>query len=648
MAAAPLEWRLTQAMPLGLGSSSHGLTAPGGRGVAVQLSRQVSRARVGNLDFEIHVSDVVGLDGRLLHQQVVLQAVQQDQEREMLQYISEAEEEGLSQGPSQSSSAAAGHSASLQHAPPPLALRLSGPLHTHVQGSPTISGSHRAALLSPFQFHHHASLKSPQHSQSHHTPLQSAPSLLRHSLSRTPSLGWSAFLPSFGSNDLATPAPGLALTRTPTLQRTLSVARRSFLRMSSTLGRTASMCMRSGAGSPVQSHALAAAPSLAGAVGVVAMLQHAWETAAQRAAADAALTSTTLLSTGRVMEEAGGALSGALLSLVEVSTTLDTVTHTLHVAGAADAAGAVHTVVGAVSAAGAALSAAGGALQAVGRWGLQHAGAADSGTREVVHTVEAVKGAVESVDGAVQSFGSVVSTLGGMAGAATGATGGAATAGAAAAAAAASSAVSAAAQAAAVSAAHAATVTTAAAAASNAAAVAATSSSAAGAGNLLPALPGLAAVGQVMGTAGALKAAVDTVPSAVGGLVEGLHQAADALHATSEALNKLEHDSLQAAADKMRSCSKVLRSAGGRIQRAQDAASTAINAISQHTAAEVGVSVGTLAKGGQVSMASLRVRVGEVVSDHATRLVRQLHSLVTRWSERSEGSLDPALSLRSP
>lgn len=46
-AAANVQWRLTQATPLGMGISPHGLCTRGGRGAALQFSRPSTRLRVG-------------------------------------------------------------------------------------------------------------------------------------------------------------------------------------------------------------------------------------------------------------------------------------------------------------------------------------------------------------------------------------------------------------------------------------------------------------------------------------------------------------------------------------------------------------------------------------------------------------------------
>lgn len=58
----------SQALPLG--TAPLGLTAPGGRGTGIQISRGVAHVRAGPLSLQICVSDTVDLQGNLQNSQV--------------------------------------------------------------------------------------------------------------------------------------------------------------------------------------------------------------------------------------------------------------------------------------------------------------------------------------------------------------------------------------------------------------------------------------------------------------------------------------------------------------------------------------------------------------------------------------------------
>lgn len=617
------------------------------------------------MDFEISVSDVVGLDGVLLHQQVVLQAVQQEQERKMLQYISECSEDGSSSlsascdGSFGSSTASSG--------PSPVSLRSISVCQVVADQSPACKAAAEPCAASPTAARRHVMFSVPEDGQqadkqdqvspsSRHTSFTSPNS--RRALSREPSIGFGAFVPSFGCSPWLSFSRKGSVMRSGTLARSPPLepaahqqpsmarqptsvykrgaapsfghmgtsARLPTLRMS-TLGRQASMSVQGGACSAVQHQTLTAAPSLSGTVGVVAMLQRAWQTAAQRTAADTAVLSTTLLSTGRAMEEAGGALTGAIVTLAELSTVVDAVAHTIHAAGAVEAAGALHTAVATASAAGAALAAAGGALQAVGRWGLLPAGLVDSSPEVVLETVDTLVESIDHMDEVTQCLGTVASVVGGMASSVAGPAGGHV---AAAAAAAAAGAAGAAAASAVTSAAL-----TAASAAGDAATAAAAASSFSGVLHAAGGLP-IPGADSLVGTIKALKSATDIVPKAVSGLVDGLHNVADVMHAAGEVLASAEHENLQAVADSMQGAGSALRSAGRRIQRAQDAAGAAVATVTQRTTSELASAVDELSKGGEVSVDAVREAVRGVVADSMARLTSQLHMLAVASSHRLE------------
>mmetsp|Transcript_37533 Transcript_37533/g.83553 ORF Transcript_37533/g.83553 Transcript_37533/m.83553 type:complete len:696 (-) Transcript_37533:886-2973(-) len=631
MAMGPvLEWRLTQALPLGLGSASHGFTAPGGRGVALQLKRQATRAKVGPLNLEICVSDVVGLDGQLLHQQVVLQALSEAASELGAPWEVEPEfsRSELSTILEQQASRPRADPADAESCPHQQREQMGQ--HSSVPGDDD--------MVSAFQVHSlpDATLSSPSGTpQAHTLSLISAPSLTRkHS-----GVGWLSFLPPLRMSLTGSP---MMLSRTGSL----IMKRHPLMRISST-GRHASMWTRSASPAGIapaapQVQTLTTAPSLAGVVGVVAAMQQAWRLAVERAATDSAVASTTLISTGKVMEDMGGTLSIALQNVVELSTVLDTVAHKLHITGAAEAAGALHAVVGAVHTAGGAMQAAGSAMQAVGRWGLAHSAATDA--KEVVETVEAVKGAVDSVGGAVSAVGGVVQTLGALlpsgsagSGAVAGTASGSSAAGAAAASAvvaalgAAASGVSASGPAPSGASTTTASATSAVAAAAAAAvsSIAPGSSTGTGGQAVVGSLPSgslptgwLGPVDQVVGAVGSFKETVESVPGTVEKLVTALQQAGEAMHRTGQALHGSEVGPLQGVAGSMQAAGGAMRNASTHIKERMESVSKVVGDVVQSASSELSglAASGVVGPGEQVDWALLRTRVAEVVQSHVARL----------------------------